>query len=122
MLPKEFIKEIERLFTENFEDYTIIKGEDYFIITKDDSVFDVVRTECSYKIYLETSDLHYCHKVSICGLGNLIDTFKDCIFKDHFENTITCFMNVLIYKQNQLRRQFRGIGKKYNMRGNKNVE
>lgn len=104
MLPKEFIKEIQKLFVENFENYTITKGEDYFIITKDDSVFEVVRTEYSYKIYLETSDLHYCYKVSICRLGNLIDTFQDCIFKNYFEDTITCFMNVLIYKQNRLRR------------------
>lgn len=122
MLPKEFINEIERLFTENFEDYTITKGEDYFIITKDDSVFDVVRTECSYKIYLETSGRHLCHKVSICGFGNLIDTFKDCIYEDYFEDTITCFMNVLMYKQNRLRRKFKQIGKKYNMGGDKNVK
>lgn len=122
MLPKEFVKEIQKLFAENFENYTITKGEDYFIITKDDSVFEVVRTEYSYKIYLETSDLHYCYKVSICGLENLIGIFQDCIFKDHFEDTITCFMNVLMYKQNRLRRQFRELGKKYNMRGDKNVK
>lgn len=123
MLPKEFINEIERLFTENFEKCLITKSRGYFTITKDDCEFRVIRTECSYKICLETSDLHYyCHKVSLCGLGNFIDTFQDCIFKYRFEDTIICLMNVLIYKQNRLKRQFRELSKKCNMGGDKNVK
>lgn len=123
MLPEEFIKETERLFTENFEKYLITKSRGYFSITKEDCEFKIIRNENCYNVHLETSDLHYLdYKVSVCGLENLVGTFQDCIFKDHFEDTITCFMNVLIYKQNRLRRQFREIGKKYNIGGNKNVK
>lgn len=123
MLPKEFIKEMERLFTENFENYTITKSKGYFTITKEDSEFEAIRRDNYYEICLETSDLHYyCHKVSLCELGNFIDTFQDCIFKYHFEDTIICLMNVLIYKQNRLKRQSREFSKKYNMGGDKNVK
>ena len=122
MLPKEFIKEMERLLTENFEDYTITKSRGCFTITKEDCRFKAIRNDDCYDIYLKTSDYYLYHKVSVCGLGNLIDTFQDCIFKDHFEDTINCFINVLIYKQNQIKRKFREIGKKYNVGGFKNVK
>lgn len=113
MLPKEFIKEMERLFTENFENYTITKSKGYFTITKEDSEFEAIRRDGYYEISLETSDLHYYrHEVSVCRLGSIVDIFQDCILKDHFEDTITCFMNVLIYRQNKLRRSFREGGNK----------
>lgn len=113
MLPKEFIKEMERLFTENFENYTITKSKGYFTITKEDSEFEAIRRDGYYEIFLETSDLHYHHEeVSVCRLGSIVDIFQDCILKDHFEDTITCFMNVLIYRQNKLRRSFREGGNK----------
>jgi len=122
MLSKEFIKELERLFTENFEKYTITKGEDYFIITKDDSEFRVIRNENCYDVYLKTFGVHYKIEISPCGLGNFIGVFQDCIFKDCFEKTIICLRYEWGYRQNRLRRKFKEIGKKYNMGGNKNVK
>ena len=115
MLPKEFIREMERLFTENFEGYTITKSRGYFTITKEDCDCKIIRDDDCHDIYLKTSDYYLCHKVPMCGLENLIDTFQDCIFKNHFEDTIICFINVLTYKRNRVNRTFREIGKAYNV-------